>query len=85
MERRIATAIILVENNTNISKLNLILSNHSEIIIGRQGIPLKERGINVISLILEGNTDQIGSLTGQIGKLEGIQVKSAILKYSNQI
>ncbi len=83
MEKRIGTTLILVENKDNISKLNNILNKHSSIIIERQGIPLRNKGINIISIVLEGTTDEIGSLTGQIGKLNGIQVKSVLLKQMN--
>ena len=80
MEKRIGTAIILVENKDCISQLNQILLNHSSIVIGRQGIPFRNHGVNIISLVLEGTTDEIGSLTGQIGRLNGLQVKSVLLK-----
>ena len=80
MEKRIGVAIILVENKDNIPKLNNILTKHYSIIIGRQGIPLRDKGINIISIVLEGTTNQIGSLTGQIGRLDGIQVKSVLIK-----
>jgi putative iron-only hydrogenase system regulator len=49
--------------------------------LGRQGIPLRDKGVNVISLVVEGNTDQINALTGKIGKLEGAEVKSILTKY----
>ena len=80
MEKRIGSAIILVEEPSVVSTLNQILSNHSDIIIGRQGIPLRDRNVSVISLVLEGSTDEIGSLTGQIGRLKGIQVRSVLTK-----
>jgi len=80
MEKRIGNAIILVEHKSEIDILNKILSIHSSIILSRQGLPLKNRNSNLISLILEGTTDEIGSLTGQIGRLSGIQIKSVLLK-----
>ena len=80
MKKKIGTALILVENKDNIPKINNILNNHSSIIIGRQGIPLRNKGINIISIVLEGTTDDIDSLTVQIGKLNGIQVKSMLIK-----
>jgi putative iron-only hydrogenase system regulator len=79
MEKRIGTALILIENRENVQLLNDIISNHSEIIIGRQGLP-RANGLGIISLVLEGTTDQIGSLTGQLGRLKGIRVKSVLLK-----
>ena len=79
MEKRIGTVIIQVESKDNVQKMNDIISLHSDIIIGRQGLP-RSNSFNIISLILEGTTDEIGSLTGQLGRLAGIQVKSALLK-----
>ena len=72
MEKRIGSAIILIQTRE-------IISKHSGIIIGRQGLP-RSNGESIISLVLEGTTDQIGSLTGQLGRLNGIQVKSVLLK-----
>jgi putative iron-only hydrogenase system regulator len=58
-----------------------LLSEYSELILGRQGIPFRDRGINIISLVVEGDTDQINALTGKIGKLDGAEVKSILTKY----
>lgn len=80
MEKRIGAALILVENRESASRLNQILSAHADIIIARQGIPLQQRGISVISIVLEGTPDEIGALTGPIGKLNGVQVKTLMLK-----
>lgn len=80
MEKRIGAALILVENRESVQKLNQIFSSHADVIIGRQGIPLASKGVSVISLVLEGTTDEIGSLTGPIGKLPGVQVKSLMMK-----
>ena len=78
MEKRIGTAIIYVESREAAPQLNEVLSRHADIIICRQGFP---RGsYNIISVIFEGTTDQIGSLTGQLGRIAGIEVKSALLK-----
>jgi len=79
MEKRIGTTLIRVHNKQGVAKLNTILSKHAGLIIGRQGLPRTD-GTNLISLVLEGSTDEIGSLTGQIGRLEGIQIKSVLLK-----
>ncbi len=79
MEKRIGTALIRIFDRQNVEKLNSILSKHSTLIIGRQGLPRTD-GSSLISLVLEGSTDEIGSLTGQIGRLKGIQIKSVLLK-----
>jgi putative iron-only hydrogenase system regulator len=79
MEKRIGTAIIRIVDRHSAARLNTILSRHANIIIGRQGLPRSD-GTSVISLVLEGTTDEIGSLTGQIGRIQGIQTKSVLLK-----
>jgi len=79
MEKRVGSALILVESRENVQLLNEIISKHSQIIIGRQGLP-RSNGQSIISLVLEGTTDQIGSLTGQLGRISGTQVKSVLLK-----
>lgn len=81
MEKRIGIVAVVVEKRENIGKLNAILSEFNQIIISRLGLPLKDKAIHVISLVVEGNTDQIGSMTGKIGRLDGIQVKSVLTKY----
>jgi len=80
MEKRLGAALILVENRESVNKLNQILSLHADVIIGRQGIPFHNRGLNVISIVLEGTSDEISALTGPIGKLEGVQVKTLMMK-----
>ncbi|MCF8373672.1 MAG: hypothetical protein K9H64_18775 [Bacteroidales bacterium] len=80
MEKRIGSAIILLENTDSVNSLNQAIFQHSNIVIGRQGIPMRDQGINIISLVLQGTTDEIGSLTGKLGKLPGVQVKSVLLK-----
>lgn len=80
MEQRIGTLLILIRDKSSVAKFNQIVSKHAKIVIGRQGIPLREKQVNIISLVLEGTTDQIGALSGQIGRLPKIQVKSVLLK-----
>lgn len=82
MEKRIGTVIIGIENRKSAPSVNAIISKHSDIVIGRLGLPRNE-GMSLINLVVEGTTDEIGSLTGQLGKLEGIEVKSAVLKISH--
>lgn len=79
MEKRIGTVIIGIGNRDAAPSVNAIISKHSDIVIGRLGLPRTE-GMSLINLVVEGTTDEIGSLTGQLGKLDGIEVKSAVLK-----
>ena len=78
MEPRIGAVIILVSEKGDVQRINAIISEHSDLILGRQGIPLRHRSTNVISLVLEGDTDRMGSLTGKLGRLPGVKVKSLL-------
>ncbi len=80
MEKRIGSVLILLQDKQSAPQVNSIISNHSTIIIGRQGLPVNNSIWAIISLVLEGTTDQIGSLTGQLGRVEGVEVKSVVLK-----
>ncbi len=80
MEKRLGAALILIENRDSVNKLNQILSAHADVIIARQGLPLQSRNLSVISLVLEGTSDELSALTGPIGKLEGVQVKTLMMK-----
>jgi len=68
----------VVSEEGDIQRINSAISEHSDLIIGRQGIPLRDRSTNVISLVMEGNTDRIGSLTGKLGRMPGVKVKSVL-------
>lgn len=80
MEKRLGGITILIEGKDNISRINQIFSDYSEIILARQGLPFRDRGMQVISLIVEGTTDSINALTGSLGRLRGIQAKSVLTK-----
>lgn len=79
MEQRIGVIGIVVEDRDNVQKINNILSEHNEVIVGRMGIPYRERGISVISLIIDGSTDEIGAMTGKLGNLKGVKVRTALV------
>jgi len=72
--------IIVKDRKRNASKVNEILSEFGDIMVGRIGLPYRERGVSVIAVIVDGSTDDIGSFTGKLGMLEGITVKSALAK-----
>jgi putative iron-only hydrogenase system regulator len=79
-EKRIGAIIILVKEKDNIQKLNEVLTRHSSIIIGRQGIPFRDKGFSVISLVIEGTNDEISTLSGQLGRIGGITSKAVYVK-----
>ncbi|WP_372998633.1 TM1266 family iron-only hydrogenase system putative regulator, partial [Lutispora sp.] len=57
-----------------------ILHDYAELIVGRMGIPYRERGVSVITLIVDGNNDEISALTGKLGRISGASVKSMVTK-----
>jgi len=82
MEKRIGVIGIVIEDLSKVAEINDILHQYGNIIIGRMGIPYKEKGVNIISLAVDGTTDEIGALSGKLGKVQGINVKSALSKKS---
>lgn len=80
MEKRIAVAGIIIEDIDAAEQVNSILHKFGSIIVGRMGLPYRERGVSVISIILDADTDTISALTGALGKINGVSVKSAISK-----
>ena len=77
METRVAVMSIIVENNTTIDQLNHVLHDYGEYIIGRMGIPYRQRNINIISIAIDAPQNVISALSGKIGKLDGLSVKTA--------
>lgn len=77
METRVAVMSIIVENSDMVEKLNGILHQHGEYIIGRMGIPYHKRGVNIIAIALDAPQNTISALSGKIGSLPGISVKTA--------
>ncbi len=80
METRVALIGIIVENGDSVNKLNSILHEYGAYIIGRMGLPYREKKINIISIAIDAPQDIISALSGKIGKLDGISSKTA---YSN--
>lgn len=77
---RVGVIGIVIEDRHVVGHVNQILSEHAEMIIGRMGLPHQTRDISVISLIVDGTTDQVGSLTGKLGNIAQVTVKSALTK-----
>lgn len=73
---RIAVVGIIVEETENVSKVNEILHDYSDFIIGRMGIPYREENINIISIVLNAPNDKINSLTCKLGMLKGVSAKA---------
>ncbi|MEA4926271.1 MAG: TM1266 family iron-only hydrogenase system putative regulator [Syntrophomonadaceae bacterium] len=79
-EKRLGVIGIVIEDRQVVPRVNQILSEHANLIIGRMGLPYQTREVSVISLIVDGSTDQIGSLTGKLGNVPKVTVKSALTK-----
>ena len=77
METRVAVMSIIVENGEMVEKLNGILHAYGEYIIGRMGIPYRKRGVSIIAIALDAPQNTISALSGKIGSLSGISVKTA--------
>ena len=80
MDNRVALISIIVENSVSIELLNGILHEHRDYIIGRMGIPYRQRNISIISVAVDAPQDIINNIGGKIGRLEGINAK---IIYSN--
>ncbi len=79
-EKRLAVISIIVEDRTSAPKLNALLSEFGDFIIGRMGIPYKEKAVNVICVALDAPSETINALTGKIGMLSGVSAKTLMSK-----
>ena len=80
MENRIAMLGIVVEEESSAEELNRLLSEYKQYVVGRMGIPYRQRGINLISIVLDAPGDAISSLSGKLGMLPGISAKTLYAK-----
>ena len=76
METRVAVMSIIVENQDSVERLNGLLHDYGEYIIGRMGVPYHARGVNIISVAVDAPADAISALSGKIGRLAGIRAKT---------
>ena len=77
METRVAVMSIIVENGEVVEKLNAILHNYGEYIVGRMGIPYRKCKVNIIAIALDAPQNTISALSGKVGSLPGVSVKTA--------
>lgn len=80
METRIALIGIIVENKDSVEELNQILHEYGKYIIGRMGIPYRQKDLSIISVVVDADNNVISSLSGKIGMLDGINVKTIYSK-----
>ena len=77
MEKRVAVLGIIVEDLTSAPKVNEVLHEYSEYIIGRMGIPYAEKQVSVSSVVVDAPMDVINALSGKVGRIEGVSAKAA--------
>ncbi|MDD3347006.1 TM1266 family iron-only hydrogenase system putative regulator [Oscillibacter sp.] len=76
METRVAVLAIIVRRDDSVAALNDLLHQYGRYIIGRMGVPYRERGVNIISVAMDAPGDAISALSGKIGRLPGITAKT---------
>ena len=80
METRIAVISIIIEDYSRADEVNGILHEYGDCIIGRMGIPYREKDLNIICVVLDAENDVINSVSGRLGKIEGVSSKTAYSK-----
>lgn len=84
METRVAMIGIIVENQESADEINRILHRYGEYIIGRMGVPYREKGISIISIVIDAPMNVISSISGKLGMLPGVSSK-AIYSKANEV
>lgn len=80
MEKRVAILGIIIENADKVSEVNELLHEYRDYIIGRMGMPYRERNISVISIVMDAGNNVISSLSGKIGSIDGVSAKAVYSK-----
>ena len=76
METRIGAVSIIVEEPNSVEALNMVLHDYAPYILGRMGIPYREKDVNIICIAIDAPTDVVNALTGKIGRLPGVSAKA---------
>ena len=81
MEKRLGFIGLIIEDRSkNAANVNTLLSEFGDIILARTGVPCPDRNCSAISLVIDASTDRLGSLTGKLGRIQGVSVKSMLSK-----
>lgn len=78
MQKRLGVVGIIVESVDSATEINAILHDCSRVVVGRMGIPYRERNLSVMAVIVDGELDDINALTGRLGRVPGVSVKIAL-------
>lgn len=80
MDRRIAILGIIVEDMDRVERVNELLHEYREYIVGRMGMPYRERGVSVISVVMDADTNMVSALSGKLGMIPGVSAKAVYSK-----
>ena len=75
-ENRIAVLGILVTDGNAVEAVNALLHEYGGYVVGRMGLPMRERGVNAITLVLDAPVDAVNALTGKLGRIDGVSAKA---------
>lgn len=81
MENRVAVISIILENSNSVEEVNKLISDNSDYVVGRMGIPYKKRGLSIISVVMDSPQDVVSAFSGKLGKLDGVSAKATYSKY----
>lgn len=82
-QKRLGVIAVILERPQEVQeKVNAAISEFSQIVVGRMGIPHRERQVGVLSLIVDGGEDEINTLTGRLGNINGVSAKATMAKKS---
>ena len=81
-ENRIAMLAVIITDTDSVDAVNAALHEYGEFIVGRRGLPLRERGVNTISLVLDAPVNSVNALTGRLGAIRGVSAKALFAKLS---
>lgn len=83
MENRISVVSIIVEQMDSTSAINTLLHEYGQYIVGRMGLPYREKGVSIICVVLDAPGDVTSSLSGKLGMVKGVKAKTVTAKQSN--
>lgn len=85
METRVAVIGVIVEDPSSVERLNAVLHEYGGYIIGRMGIPYREKGIHIISIAIDAPQDVVSALSGKIGRIPGVSAKTAYSNFTSRV